>query len=118
MIRATLTFLHWQLLLHADRIDPTTACPQLCTHTHTHAQPVGNLNMAALNTPKGSEKDADDAFQLYDLRVEVICPPGERIICGAKGGDYFTLQGEMLYLPPGQGISIYSLGEYCPARCE
>jgi uncharacterized repeat protein (TIGR04076 family) len=53
----------------------------------------------------------DDTFQLYDLRVEVICPPGERILCGAKEGDYFTLEGEMLYLPPGQGFSIYSLGQ-------
>lgn len=52
---------------------------------------------------------ATDEFQLYDLRVEVVCPPGKRILCGAKEGDYFTLQGEMLYLPPGQGISIYSL---------
>ena len=52
----------------------------------------------------------DDSFQLYDLRVEVICPPGERIMCGAKIGDYFTLEGEMLHLPPGQGFSIYSLG--------
>ena len=56
--------------------------------------------------------DQDDTFQLYDLRVEVICPPGKRIMCGAKEGDYFTLEGEMLYLPPGQGISIYSLGRY------
>lgn len=32
-------------------------------------------------------------------------------MCGAKEGDYFTLEGEMMYLPPGQGISIYSLGE-------
>lgn len=53
---------------------------------------------------------ADDAFELYDLRVEVVCPPGERIMCGAKEGDYFTLEGEMMYLPAGQGISIYSLG--------
>ena len=53
----------------------------------------------------------DDGFQLYDLRVEVICPPGERIMCGAKIGDHFILQGEMLYLPPGQGFSIYSLGK-------
>lgn len=53
----------------------------------------------------------DDRFQLYDLRVEVICPPGERIMCGAKIGDHFILQGEMLYLPPGQGFSIYSLGK-------
>jgi len=51
----------------------------------------------------------DDSFELYDLRVEVVCPPGERILCGAKAGDYFTLQGEMLNLPAGQGISIYSL---------
>lgn len=54
----------------------------------------------------------DDSFELYDLRVEVVCPPGEKIMCGAKEGDYFTLQGEMLYLPEGQGMSIYSLGEF------
>ncbi|KAF4612801.1 hypothetical protein D9613_011845 [Agrocybe pediades] len=56
----------------------------------------------------------DDSFELYDLRVEVICPPGERILCGAKPGDYFTLQREMLYLPAGQGISIYSLAAVLP----
>ena len=56
----------------------------------------------------------DDSFELYDLKVEVVCPPGTRILCGAKAGDYFTLQGEMLYLPPGQGISIYSLCEQHP----
>jgi len=54
----------------------------------------------------------DDSFELYDLKVEVVCPPGERILCGAKEGDYFTLQGEMLYLPPRQGISIYSLCKF------
>jgi len=53
----------------------------------------------------------DDSFQLYDLRVEVVCPPGERILCGAKEGDHFLLQGELLHLPAGQGFSIYSLGE-------
>lgn len=51
----------------------------------------------------------DDTFELYDLRVEVVCPPDGRILCGAKDGDYFLLEGEMLKLPPGQGISIYSL---------
>lgn len=51
----------------------------------------------------------DDTFELYDLKVEVVCPPDERILCGAKDGDYFLLEGEMLKLPPGQGISIYSL---------
>ncbi|KAK0183850.1 hypothetical protein F5146DRAFT_136339 [Armillaria mellea] len=55
-----------------------------------------------------------DTFELYDLRVEVICPPGERILCGAKQGDYFTLQGEMLHLPRNQGFSIYSLGVLMP----
>lgn len=53
----------------------------------------------------------DESFQLYDLRIEVVCPEGKRIMCGAKRGDHFTLQGEMLYLPEGQGISLYSLGE-------
>ncbi|EGX88967.1 4Fe-4S ferredoxin, iron-sulfur binding protein [Cordyceps militaris CM01] len=52
----------------------------------------------------------DETFELYDLKVEVVCPPGERILCGAKAGDYFTLEGELLSLPPGQSISIYSLG--------
>ena len=61
-----------------------------------------------------AQNQGDDSFQLYDLRVEVICPPGKRIMCGAKEGDYFTLEGEMLYLPPGQGISIYSLGMLHP----
>lgn len=55
----------------------------------------------------------DDKFELYDLRVEVVCPPGKRILCGAKAGDYFTLKGEMLELPPNQGISIYSLCKNC-----
>jgi len=52
----------------------------------------------------------DDSFELYDLKVEVVAPPGGPIYCGAKPGDYFELRGEMLHLPPGQGFSIYSLG--------
>lgn len=56
----------------------------------------------------------DDSFELYDLKIEVVCPPNERILCGAKPGDYFTLEGEMLRLPPGQGFSIYSLGAVLP----
>lgn len=61
----------------------------------------------------------DDIFELYDLRVEVVVPKESmlpsgdppRLLCGAEVGDHFTLEGEMLYLPPGQGISIYSLGK-------
>lgn len=58
----------------------------------------------------------DESFELYDLRVEVVCPPGKRIMCGAKEGDYFTLEGEMLRLPSDQGISIYSLCESAAPR--
>ncbi len=57
---------------------------------------------------------ANDEFELYDLRVEVVAPPGARILCGAQPGDHFLLQGEMLTLPPGQGISIYSLAAVLP----
>lgn len=56
----------------------------------------------------------DDTFELHDLRVEVIAPEGGPIYCGAKVGDYFELHGEMLYLPPGQGFSIYSLAALLP----
>lgn len=63
----------------------------------------------------------DDSFRLYDLKVQVVVPPSTdpetpppRLLCGAKLGDYFTLQGEMLYLPPTQGMSIYSLASVLP----
>lgn len=60
--------------------------------------------------------DADGAaeFELWDLRVEVTAPEDARIYCGAKAGDYFELEGEMLKLPPGQGFSIYSLAALLP----
>lgn len=57
---------------------------------------------------------ADDGFDLWDLRVEVVAPEGARIWCGAQVGDHFDLRGEMLHLPPGQGISIYSLASVLP----
>ena len=56
----------------------------------------------------------DDGFELFDLRVEAVVPEGANIYCGAKAGDYFELRGEMLTLPPGQGISIYSLAAVLP----
>ena len=61
---------------------------------------------------------ASDSFQLYDLKVEVVCPPGARILCGANEGDFFTLEGELLRLPAGQGISIYSLGIPSQRHCQ
>jgi hypothetical protein len=69
------------------------------------------LHIHTLAINMSSESANDDSFALYDLKVEVVCPAGKRILCGANEGDHFTLQGEMLFLPPGQGISIYSLGE-------
>lgn len=57
---------------------------------------------------------ATDAFELYDLLVEVVAPPGANLLCGATLGDRFELRGEMLHLPPGQGISIYSLASVLP----
>ncbi len=59
-------------------------------------------------------ENTDEAFELWDLRVEVIAPEGARLWCGASVGDYFELRGEMLHLPPGQGISIYSLASVLP----
>lgn len=56
----------------------------------------------------------DDRFELYDLRVDVVAPEGGAIYCGARPGDSFELHGEMLYLPPGQGFSIYSLAALLP----
>jgi uncharacterized repeat protein (TIGR04076 family) len=56
----------------------------------------------------------NDSFELHDLKVEVVAPEGARLYCGAKIGDYFELHGEMLYLPQGQGISIYSLSSVLP----
>ncbi|MFV0491742.1 MAG: TIGR04076 family protein [Pseudorhodobacter sp.] len=56
----------------------------------------------------------DESFELWDLRVEVVAPEGARLWCGAKPGDYFELRGEMMYLPPGQGMSIYSLASVLP----
>ncbi|MCM0019972.1 MAG: TIGR04076 family protein [Tagaea sp.] len=57
---------------------------------------------------------ADDSFELYDLKVEVVAPAGAKIWCGANPGDHFELRGEMLHLPPGQGFSLYSLAALLP----
>ncbi|MDT8857413.1 TIGR04076 family protein [Paracoccaceae bacterium Fryx2] len=54
-----------------------------------------------------------DDFELYDLRVEIVAPPGAKLYCG-KAGDWFELRGEQLHLPPGQGFSIYSLAALLP----
>jgi uncharacterized repeat protein (TIGR04076 family) len=57
---------------------------------------------------------SDDCFELFDLRVDVVIPEGARVLCGARPGDHFFLRGEMLHLPDGQGISVYSLASVLP----
>jgi uncharacterized repeat protein (TIGR04076 family) len=59
-------------------------------------------------------EDSDDSFELHDLRVEVVAPPGARLYCSAQPGDWFELRGENLFLPEGQGFSIYSLAAVLP----
>jgi uncharacterized repeat protein (TIGR04076 family) len=66
-----------------------------------------------VTTPADGPEDCA-AFELYDLRVEVTGPADQPIYCGARLGDYFELQGEMLRLPPDQGFSIYSLAALLP----
>jgi len=69
--------------------------------------------MTAPHSGRGPQEDPE-GFELYDLRVEVVGPPDRTIYCGARLGDYFELQGELLRLPPGQGFSIYSLAALLP----
>ena len=57
---------------------------------------------------------ADDRFELFDLRVEVVAPAGALIQCSAQLGDSFEVRGEMLHFPPGQGFSMYSLAALLP----
>jgi uncharacterized repeat protein (TIGR04076 family) len=69
-------------------------------------------NSQTKDSRDGEERSA--YFELYDLKIEVIAPPGARILCGAKQGDWFELRGEMLHFPSGQGFSIYSLAALMP----
>ena len=55
-----------------------------------------------------------ETFELWDLRVEVVAPEGAKLWCSAKVGDHFELRGENLYLPEGQGFSIYSIAAVLP----
>ncbi len=55
----------------------------------------------------------DDAFQLYDLRVEVVAT--ERpMVCGHRAGDWFEVQGENLRFPDGKAFSMYALAALLP----
>jgi uncharacterized repeat protein (TIGR04076 family) len=56
---------------------------------------------------------ADDAFVLYDLKVEVVATD-RPMVCNHRAGDYFELKGENLSLPPGQTFAIYPLAALLP----
>lgn len=59
--------------------------------------------------------DVDDAFELYDLRVEVVgCQPGKEMVCNHPVGSYFEVSGENLSLPAGQTFPIYPLAALLP----
>ena len=91
---------------------PSLACHPTSSYTSILAADLESMSSLSAPVEADSSRvvESDDTFTLYDLRVEAVCPIGQRVMCGAKDGDYFTLEGEMMYLPAGQGISIYSLG--------
>lgn len=53
-------------------------------------------------------------FDLYDLRVEVVAPPGARLWCGSRAGDWFEVRGELLHFQPDMHFSLYSLAAVLP----
>lgn len=56
----------------------------------------------------------DDAFELYDIKVEVLNDGVKPMICNHQVGDYFLLSGENFSLPPGQSFPIYCLASLIP----
>jgi uncharacterized repeat protein (TIGR04076 family) len=80
----------------------------------TASAPAATTAPQATNATPPTPAGSSPGFELYDLRIEVVAPPGKPIYCGAKPGDYFDLHGEMLKFPPGQGFSIYSLAALLP----
>lgn len=63
-----------------------------------------------MNTPSHI---TDDTFELYNLRVEISEKSG-RIIGKHKIGDYFDVIGEDIFIPAGQGFSLYAIASLLP----
>ena len=60
-----------------------------------------------------AQDETDDAFDLYDLRVDVVAT--ERpMVCGHRAGDWLEVRGEDLSLPAGQPFSMYALAALLP----
>lgn len=56
---------------------------------------------------------ANDEFELYDLRVEVVANRG-RMLCRERIGDHFEVSGGRITFPPGQGFPLYALAALLP----
>jgi uncharacterized repeat protein (TIGR04076 family) len=54
-----------------------------------------------------------DTFELYNLRVE-ISEKSSGIIGKHSVGDYFDVIGEDIFLPAGQGFSLYAIASLLP----
>ena len=55
-----------------------------------------------------------DGFELYDLRVEVVAPPGAKLYCNSEPGDWFEVHGELIKFQPGKAFSLYNLAAVIP----
>ena len=55
----------------------------------------------------------DDSFTLFDLRIEVIATD-RPMVCNHALGESFTLVGETLRFPDGQGFPLYPLAALLP----
>ncbi len=54
-----------------------------------------------------------DAFDLYDLKVEVVA--GDKpFVCSHREGDCFFVEGENLVFPQGALVSMYALAALLP----
>ncbi|MEO1086933.1 MAG: TIGR04076 family protein [Acidobacteriota bacterium] len=62
--------------------------------------------------PPGDEPD--DAFTLWDLRVEVVAVPGRKMVCNHPEGTYFDVRGEELHFQPGTSFPMYPLAALLP----
>ena len=57
---------------------------------------------------------AGDQFSLYDLRIDVVLPPGAAFVCGHREGEAFRVVGEELVFQPGASFSFYALASLLP----
>ena len=56
---------------------------------------------------------AEDSFELYDLKVEVVATD-RPMVCSHRPGDYFLVQGENLVFPQTRSFSMYALAALLP----